>query len=195
MMSYSTLVADPPWTVKAGPLRSGYAEGFIQHGNGRSLDLQYPTMSVDDIAALPVEALAAPDSHLYLWTINHYIEDAFRVARAWGFEYSTLLTWSKKPMGGGLGGAFGISTEHVLFCRRGSLPRQQRVVGTCFNWKRHYDERGKPKHSAKPPEFMDMVETVSPGPYVELFAREPRDGWDQWGDESLGTAEMPCQPA
>jgi hypothetical protein len=70
-----------------------------------------------------------------------------------------------------------------LFCRRGSLKAHGRVGGTWFNWKRPYDERGKPRHSAKPGNFITMVEEVSPGPYLEMFARENRPGWDAWGNE------------
>ena len=149
----------------------------------KSRDLPYPTMSLEKICGLPVESLAADNAHLYLWTINRYVEAAYEVARAWGFTPSTLLTWIKQPMGGGLGGAFGISTEFVLFCRRGSLPAKTRVTGTWFPWKRPYDERGKPKHSAKPEELQTMVEQVSPGPYLELFARRKRHGWSSWGNE------------
>lgn len=126
---------------------------------------------------------AEENAHLYLWTINAYLEDAFDLLRIWDFDYSTTLVWAKNPMGGGLGGSYGISTEFVLFARRGSLPTKSRVTGTWFNWKRPYDERGKPRHSAKPPEFFRMVEEVSPGPYLEMFARDNRAGWDAWGNE------------
>jgi N6-adenosine-specific RNA methylase IME4 len=143
----------------------------------------YPTMSVEEIKALQVPA--ANDAHLYLWATCGYLPHAFEVARAWGFAYSTVITWAKSVMGGGMGGAYGISTEHILFCRRGSLKAHGRVGGTWFNWKRPYDERGKPRHSAKPPEFIRMVEEVSPGPYLEMFARENRPGWDSWGNECL----------
>ena len=188
---YRTIVADPPWAVRTGQKGGATGEGFAG-GNGLNRALAYPTMTVEEIAALPAADLAADDAHLYLWTINRYVEDAFAVARAWGFEFSTLLTWAKKPMGSGLGGAWGISTEHVLFCRRGADVAVGRRAGTSFAYKRPYDERGKPKHSAKPPEFLDEVERVSPGPYVELFSREqvPRLGWDYHGDESLGTARL-----
>jgi N6-adenosine-specific RNA methylase IME4 len=148
-------------------------------------------MSVEEISALPVAEWSEPDAHLYLWTTNGYLEDAFSVARAWGFQFSTLLTWAKKPMGSGLGGAWGISTEHVLFCRRGRDIAHGRHAGTCFTYKRPY-ENGAPKHSAKPPEFLDDIEGVSPGSYLELFSREtePRLGWDYHGDQSLGTAQI-----
>jgi N6-adenosine-specific RNA methylase IME4 len=128
------------------------------------------------------------DAALYLWTTNGYLEDSYRVARAWGFKPSTMNVWAKNPMGGGLGGAFGISTEFFLYARRGSPP-ETRVTGTWWNWKRHY-ENGKPAHSAKPDPFYDLVEQVSTGPFLEMFARRGRLGWDYWGDESLGTAEL-----
>lgn len=177
-MTYRTIIADPPWDVMAGPLNG--REGFGD-ATGASRPLAYPSMTVEQIKALQVPS--ADDAHLYLWTTNGYLQHAFDVARAWGFAYSTTLVWAKNVMGGGLGGAYGISTEFCLFCRRGSLKAHGRVGGTWFNWKRPYDERGKPKHSAKPKEFIAMVEDVSPGPYLELFARENRPGWDAWGNE------------
>lgn len=185
---YATIVIDPPWEVMAGRSIGRYEmrEGKQLFGvtNNAARKLSYPSMSVDAIKALHVAEVAALDSHLYLWTTNGYLRDAFDVARAWGFQYSTTLVWAKNPMGGGLGGdAFGISTEFCLFCRRGSLAAIGRMPTTWFNWKRPYDERGKPRHSAKPKGFIGMVEQVSPGPYLEIFARERRLGWDSWGDE------------
>lgn len=187
MSRYSTIVADPPWDVAAGR-----SIGRYEMRDGKQLfgvtdeaarPLAYPSMTVEEIKALRVADVAAKDAHLYLWTTNGYLQHAFDVARAWGFEPSTTLVWAKNVMGGGLGGAFGISTEFVLFCRRGSLKAHGRVGGTWFNWKRPYDERGKPRHSAKPREFITLVEEVSPGPYLEIFARENRAGWHAWGNE------------
>lgn len=195
-VKYRTICADPPWHVKAGPGGVGYVlndDGvqIWEQSSRPSRDLAYPTMAVEEIAALPVADLAEDDAHLYLWTINRYVEDAYDIARAWGFQPSTLIVWAKNPMGGGLGGAWGITTEFVLFARRGSLKAAGRVTGTWFNWPRAYDFRGKPRHSAKPEHFYDMVEQVSPGPYVELFARDHhRLGWDVWGNESANTASM-----
>jgi N6-adenosine-specific RNA methylase IME4 len=191
---FRTIVADPPWQVKAGRHPGKYATNpagvqVWQPTEARARDLAYPSMTVDAIAALPVPA--ADHAHLYLWTINRYVEDAYRVARAWGFAPSTLLVWAKNPMGGGLGGAWGITTEFVLFARRGALPATGRVVGTWFNVKRPYDRRGKPQHSAKPQHFYDLIERVSPGPYLELFARKERAGWTTWGDE-LGSGDLRC---
>jgi hypothetical protein len=94
-------------------------------------------------------------------------------------------------MGGGLGGAYGISTEFFLYARRGRLAPLSRVRGTWFSWKRPYDSRGKPMHSAKPHEFYDLVTTVSPGPRLEMFARRAREGWDSWGDQAVDPVTLP----
>lgn len=185
-MRYATIVADPPWDVMAGPLNG--REGFGD-ATGASRPLAYPSMTVDEIKALQVPA--ANDAHLYLWTTNGYLQQAFEVIEAWDFRYSTTLVWAKNVMGGGLGGAYGISTEFCLFARRGSLKARGRVKGTWFNWPRPYDGRGKPMHSGKPMAFGDMVEQVSPGPYLEMFARSNRLGWDAWGNECLSIALHP----
>lgn len=170
---YRTLVVDPPWLYKPtgnaaheiGGAWSGYEVGNPP---------PYSMMTVAEIVALPVVDLAGVGAHLYLWTTNRYLPAAFEVAKAWGFRYSQTLTWCKVPMGRGLGGAFVNTTEFVLFCRRGQLAHQDRINTTWWQWKRA-------GHSVKPQGFMDVVEQVSPGPYVELFARAPRLGWDAWG--------------
>ena len=174
---YRTIVADPPWMQPSGGPASG--PGFAVAG-GRPSSLPYSPLHVNDIAALPVSDLAARDAHLYLWTTNAYIEDAYRIARGWGFRPSVLLTWCKTPRGIGLGGTFVQTTEHVLFARRGVLPAAERVDTTWWLWKRG-------RHSAKPEAFLDLVERVSPAPRLEMFARRDRLGWDTWGNESLGT--------
>lgn len=179
---YRTIVADPPWPQKGGGSLIG-REGFLDAG-GRSLPLPYSTMSLEEIAAVPVPA--ANDAHLYLWTTSGFLDNAFDVVRAWGFRPSTVLVWAKAPIGFGLGGAYGIATEFVIFARRGQLPALSKIGRNWFTWKRPYDERGKPRHSAKPPAFFEMVEAVSPGPYLEMFARDARPGWDSWGDEAPG---------
>lgn len=189
---YRTIVADPPWPQMGGPLRgSGAGEGWqFRKGIGASQPLPYSTMSLPDIMRLPVSDVAEDDCDLYLWTTNAHLEDAYSVARYWGWNPSTMLVWGKAPMGGGLGGKWGISTEFCLYARRGKPIDTGHIAGTCFDWKRPYDERGKPKHSAKPEAFLDLVEQVSPGPYLELFARRQRLGWDTWGNEALEHIEM-----
>lgn len=187
MTTYHTIVVDPPWPQKGGGSLRG-REGFLDAG-GRSDPLPYRTMTVEDICNLIIPA--TPDAHLYLWTTSGFLGDAFDLVRWWGFDYSTTLVWAKAPIGHGLGGAYGIATEFVLFGRRGSLPALSKVGRNWFQWKRPYDERGKPQHSAKPEEFYAMVEQVSPGPYLDMFARRSRLGWDVWGDEAPGSVELP----
>jgi N6-adenosine-specific RNA methylase IME4 len=168
-VKYRTIVADPPWDVGRGPEWAS---------NGASRPLTYPTMDVDAIAALPVADLAEKRAHLYVWTINAYVEDTYDIVRHWGFRPSTLLTWCKAPNGIGLGGTYSLTTEHVLFARRGVLPAERRIDTTWFQMPRG-------AHSAKPEAFLDLVESVSPGPYLEMFARRQRLGWDTWGNEAL----------
>lgn len=170
-MKYRTIVADPPWEVAAGP-------ASLHAPKQRTRPLPYPTMSVSEIAALPVESWAADSAHLYIWTINRYIEETYGIARAWGFKPSVLLVWAKAPKGRGLGGTFSNATEYVLHATRGAGVAHGRVERNWWHWKRG-------AHSAKPEAFLDIVEQVSPGPYLEMFSRRARLGWDTWGNESL----------
>jgi len=140
-------------------------------------------MTFEDICVLPVKEAAAKDAHLYIWTINAYLERTYHLAREWGFKPSTLLTWAKRPNGIGLGGTYSLTTEHILFARRGTCKALTRVDSTWWEWPRG-------RHSAKPDAFLDMVEQVSPAPRLEMFARRARFGWDYWGNESLGTATL-----
>jgi N6-adenosine-specific RNA methylase IME4 len=98
-------------------------------------------MTVDEIAGMGCPA--ADDAHLYLWTTSGFLPDAFRVMAAWGFAYSTTLVWAKAPIGHGLGGAYGIATEFVLFGRRGRLPAMGRVGRNWFTWKRPLRRTGQ----------------------------------------------------
>ncbi len=164
---FPCIVADPPWEVERGPEWAS---------NGAARPLTYPTMSVYEIAALPVAKLAAKSAHLYIWTINKYVEDTYWIARAWGFEPSTLLTWIKSPRGIGLGGTYVLTTEHMLFCRRGTLKAKKRVDTSWWGFPRG-------EHSEKPEDFQTLIESVSPGPYLEMFARRMRPGWSAWGNE------------
>jgi N6-adenosine-specific RNA methylase IME4 len=191
---YRTIVADPPW-----PYEEGFASLSRRRGGGRRpYDLPYEAMTVKEIAELPVVSLAATDvsgttakrtgrphdgTRLFLWTTTKHIEAAYSVARSWGFTPGVLLVWCKSSPSG-FGGIFAPNVEFVIVGSRGT-PRP--AIGSTptrwFNWPRG-------QHSEKPDAFYDMVEQVSPGPYVELFARRARFGWDYWGDQSLGTAEM-----
>ncbi|MDD3654818.1 MAG: MT-A70 family methyltransferase [Desulfotomaculaceae bacterium] len=161
---YRTLVADPPWRYADSNTRA-------------AAEKHYGTMSTAEICGLPVGELAEEGAHLYLWATNAHLPEAFAVARAWGFAYKTLLTWVKPQMG--LGHYFRGCTEHVLFCVRGSLPTRDNATRNCF-------EAPRAEHSKKPEAFYQLVEKCSPGPYLELFARRRRPGWQAWGNEVGG---------
>lgn len=185
-MKYKTIYADPPWELKAGRPFNGYkvenGKQIFNSIDNRSRNLAYPTMSVNDIKKLPVQDIIQKDAHLYLWTTNKYLPHAFEVITSWGFNYSTTLVWAKNPMGGGLGGAFRITTEFLLFAKRGKLPTKNTHIGTWFNHKRAY-VNGYPNHSKKPEVFAELIEHISPGPYLEMFARQERKGWHVFGNE------------
>jgi len=178
---YRTIVADPPWPVTGLPV-SRTPAGVSN--DGRIIPVPYPTMTLEEIKALPVRELAASSAHLYLWTTNGFLREAFDVADAWGFRYSQTLVWCKKPIGSMIGGTWRMSTEFVLACRRGSLASTGRQNANWFQLPR------STTHSRKPEAFLDMVEQVSPGPYLELFARRQRLGWDTWGNQSLEHVEV-----
>jgi site-specific DNA-methyltransferase (adenine-specific) len=165
---YKIIYADPPWEVKRGP---------DWNSNGPSKPLPYSTMKVEEIASLPVNEISEKDSHLYLWTINKYIEDSYDIARKWGFSPVCLLTWCKPKHGLGIGGAFVQTSEHLLFCRKGKLKTQKRIDTTWFLHKRL-------AHSVKPDLFRQIiVETSGDISRIELFARNQTPGWDVWGNE------------
>ncbi len=158
--AWPTIAIDPPWRYDNKATR-GAAEDH------------YDTMSLDELAKLTIPA--APDAHLYLWVTNAFIDAGFDLLTDWGFRYKTTITWVKPSIG--MGNYFRVNTEHVLFAVRGRQPTLRNDVGTWFG-----APRGK--HSAKPECFYDMVESCSPGPWLEMFARRRRFGWDVWGDEA-----------
>lgn len=177
---WSTILADPPWrfanrTGKVAP----------EH---RRLD-RYSTMSLADICALPVQTVAAKNSHLYLWVPNALLPDGLRVMDAWGFRYVSNIVWAKRrkdggPDGRGVGFYFRNVTELLLFGVRGSMrtlaPARSQV---------NMMETRKREHSRKPDEQYELIEDCSPGPFMEMFARHPRPGWSVWGAESGSEAE------
>lgn len=177
--TFRCIVADPPWQLDTGP---DTFNGTVEGGHD---SLAYEQMTIDEIKALAVdgvirnqsgEPLPAPDAHLYLWTTNRHLEAAYAIARAWGFKPSVLLIWAKKPRGIGLGDTYRLTTEFILFARRGTLDHKQVIPTTWFDWPRG-------RHSEKPAAFYAMAEKVTPGPYVDLFARTEREGWTVWGNE------------
>lgn len=185
MNAYATIVADPPWDMPDSGKRTQAQNGgwADPKWTGKRSIIPYPRMSLQEIAALPVADLAEKDAHLYVWTTNRFLRDTFGIVEGWGFKPSTVLTWCKAPMGLGMGGAFTLTTEFILFARRGSLKPLERMDSTWWEWKRG-------PHSKKPEAFLDIVERVSPAPRLEMFARRNRLGWHTWGNQSLEHVEV-----
>lgn len=172
---WNTILADPPWrfmnrTGKVAP----------EH---RRLD-RYSTMDLADICALPVQSVAAKNSHLYLWVPNALLPDGLKVMQAWGFRYVSNIVWAKRrkdggPDGRGVGFYFRNVTELLLFGVRGSL----RTLAPARSQVNMIESR-KREHSRKPDEQYMLIEECSPGPHLELFARHAHPGWAAWGAES-----------
>lgn len=172
---FKTVLADPPWrfanrTGKVAP----------EH---RRLD-RYSTMDLDAIKALPVSEVVAKNAHLYLWVPNALLPEGIAVMEAWGFRYVSNVIWAKRrkdggPDGRGVGFYFRNVTEILLFGVRGSMrtlaPARSQV---------NMIETRKREHSRKPDEQYPFIEACSPGPFLEMFSRHPRDGWTLWGDEA-----------
>ena len=161
--TFTTLVVDPPWDW-------GDEGDVDQLGRARPT---YQTVPYDDLLKMPIGAKATADAHLYLWITNRSLPKGFTLLDAWGFRYVTCLTWVKNSFG--MGNYFRGQTEQVLFGVRGSLPLARHDVGTCFS-----APRGK-EHSSKPDEFYALVQTCSPAPYLDVFGRQQREGWQIWG--------------
>src|SRR6478735_3522959 len=173
---FATVLADPPWrfvnrTGKVAP----------EH---RRLS-RYPTLSVEEICALPLAEHLEASAHCYLWVPNALLPDGLRVLDAWGFTYKANLVWHKVRKDGGSDGRgvgfyFRNVTELVLFGVRGKNARTlspgRRQVNLLATRKR--------EHSRKPDEQYGIIEACSPGPYLELFARGTRKGWATWGNQA-----------
>lgn len=182
MRQYGVIIADPPWSYARADLRTSAAR-------------EYRTMSIADICALPVASLAASDSVLLLWGTWPMLQEALHVVSAWGFTYITGFPWIKiegepsRTLWGELdikpqyGVGFWVRgcSEFVLVGRRGSVsPPVDGFVGLLS------ENFG---HSRKPESLHHYAEAL-PGPYLELFARRPRDGWDVWGNEVPGSIDL-----
>jgi N6-adenosine-specific RNA methylase IME4 len=173
---FATVLADPPWqfvnrTGKIAP----------EH---RRLS-RYGTMTLPEIMELPVNDIAKPTAHLYLWVPNALLPDGLAVMKAWGFTYKSNLVWHKVRKDGGSDGRgvgfyFRNVTELILFGVRGKNARTLAPGRSQVNLL----ATRKREHSRKPNEQYQIVEDCSPGPYLELFARGTRPGWVMWGDQA-----------
>jgi N6-adenosine-specific RNA methylase IME4 len=172
---FKTLLADPPWqfTNRTGKMAPEH----------RRLN-RYQTLSLKEICEIPVHSAVDHPAHLYLWVPNALLPEGLEVMRAWGFLYKTNLIWHKVrkdggPDGRGVGFYFRNTTEMILFGVRGSLRtldqgrRQVNII-----------KSQKQEHSRKPDELYDIIESCSPGPYLELFARGTRKHWHAWGNQA-----------
>ena len=186
MKKYSVIYADPPWEQKAGRKLSGYksidGKQIFNSETNKSEDLPYATLSMEEICNLPIKNIANKDAFLFLWVTNKYLLEASKVITSWGFKYISCITWKKKKMGGGLGGVVRVTSEHLLFCRRGNLKANNSIPESVIEAKRPY-VGGCPCHSKKPEKFRQLIESVHNGPYLELFAREQTAGWDVFGNQ------------
>ena len=164
---FAAIVIDPPWD---------WGDEGDQDQLGRARP-DYATMTKDQLLDLPLPDLADDDCHLYMWITNRSLPKGFELMKRWGFRYVTAITWAKPSFG--MGNYFRGQTEHVLFGVKGSQPLKRKDVGTLFN-----APRGPNGHSSKPAEFYDLVESCSPGPYLEMFSRSDRAGWKAWGENA-----------
>ncbi len=172
---YRTILADPPW-------RFANRTGKMAPEHRRLA--RYPTMTVEEICAMPVAGTAATTAHLYLWVPNALLREGMVVMEAWGFRYVTNIIWYKIRADGGpdrrgVGFYFRNVTEILLFGVRG---RNARTLAPARRQENLLATR-KREHSRKPDELYPIVEACSPGPYLELFARHTRPGWHAWGNE------------
>lgn len=171
---YGAILADPPW-------RFNNRSGKMAPEHKRLS--RYQTMSFSEIQNLPVSELLMPKAHLYLWVPNALVLEGLEVMKSWGFKYKTNLVWYKirkdgGPDGRGVGFYFRNVTELILFGVKGSmrtLDPGRRQVNIILSRKR--------EHSRKPDQLYDIIESCSPGPYLELFARHSREKWSSWGNE------------
>lgn len=171
---FCTILVDPPWDIQ----QTG-ARGAVRH---------YRLLNLERIKAMPVRDLAEDNAHLWLWVTNATLRDGFDVAEAWGFTVRSPLTWVKFRIG--LGNYLRNATEHLLFATRGKAPVRFRSQPTWMT-------APVQDHSHKPEEQYALIERVSPGPYLELFARRrpPSDrGWFVWGDEVEADISLPGYP-
>lgn len=167
--TYRTLVVDPPWPMQK----------IVRDVAPNQVGFDYPTMSLQEIKAWPVAIEATCEAaHLYVWTTQKFLPETFEIVSAWGFDYIFTMVWHK-PGGFQPYGLPQFNAEFCVFARKGGLPfLDTTAFPVCFNAARR-------EHSRKPDEFYDLVRRVSPGPRVDIFSRESREGFDSYGNEAV----------
>lgn len=179
---FGAIVADPPWSFRSwsDKGRNRCPDALVRQKG--LAERHYKVMSLDDIKALPVETLAAPDCALFLWSVDCMLPEALSVGAAWGFTFKTVaFTWVKQCSKSdgwhiGLGYWTRGNPESCLLFTRGSPRRRSAAMRQLIVARRR-------EHSRKPDEALERIEALVPGPYVELFARARRPGWAAWGDQ------------
>ena len=169
---FKTVVIDPPWEQS---LTGKYA----RRRASRATSLPYPTLTLDEIRLFPLGTLAEPGAHVYCWTTNKFLRSAFDVLDAWGCSFHLCLPLVKHS---GIAPCCGyvFAAEYCLLAFNGRPMLPFTSMGK-LNWLETNPLRGT--HSRKPDAFYSLVETMSPGPYLDIFARQPRSGWTVWGNE------------
>ena len=170
---YGIIYADPPWRYVA----------WSKKGSGRTAESHYATMNLNEICALPVQSIAAPDSALFLWATFPNLLEAFQVIQAWGFHFKTVaFVWVKRNRKSGswfwgLGHWTRANAEICLLATRGHPKRQSKRVHQIINTPIE-------DHSKKPDITRSrIIELIGDLPRIELFARQKTSGWDVWGNE------------
>lgn len=169
---FAVIYADPPWEFKV----------YSGKGKERSAERHYDTMSLDAIAALPIAKLAGDDCALLLWSVWPELPGALHIIEKWGFQYKTAaFVWVKQNRGGaglftGMGYWTRANSEPCLLATKGSPTRLAMDVHQVIL-------APVAEHSRKPEEAHKRIERLLPGPRLEIFARQPRDGWTTWGNE------------
>lgn len=171
---YKTILADPPWKTN----QTG-------RNSNRSAEHHYDLMSLEHIKAMPVADLCEDNSHLYLWCPNGLIPEALEVINAWGFIFRSPIYWIKPRLG--LGNYIRNASETCLFATRGKAPVK-------FHAQPNWFFAAQQEHSHKPEEQFAIIERLSDGPYLELFARRRQPGWDAWGNEVSSDRKIPGYP-
>ena len=173
-MKYGAILADPPWSFKTWSGKTGTPH--------RCAEDNYKTTSTEELCAIPVADFAARDCALFMWVVDSHLPDSLRLAEAWGFSYKTkAFVWRKLTNSGvakiGMGYWTRKQTEICLLFTRGKPKRLDKGV-------RELIDAPRREHSRKPDEQYERIERLVSGPYLEMFARQRREGWDAWGDET-----------
>lgn len=171
---YGAILTDPPWSFKTWSGKTGTPH--------RTANDHYITTETVRLADLPVSDIAARDCALFMWVVDSHLDQALDLGKAWGFEFKTrAFTWRKLTSTGaakiGMGYWTRKQTELCLLFTRGKVSRKDKGV-------REVIDAPRREHSRKPDEQYARIERLVAGPYLELFGRQSRPGWDVWGNET-----------